>query len=103
MAFNTDGITQKENEKFTTLNGAWSLRGVTHSYLNFLDEATSGTDTYLGFEFTGGGWLIKYIDASTGSVMRYATKKNNTTTLDYTTAWTNKASLAYGLWSEAID
>lgn len=102
MATTRDTLTQKELEKFINMGGVWAVRTVTNDLWIVLDEITSGTDTYVGYEIVSGGWLIKYIDTSTGTVIRFASQKNNTSTTDYSTAWTNRASLTYGLYSEAF-
>jgi hypothetical protein len=102
MAQTRDSLQQKEIEKFTRLGNKWAINTVMHDLLNVLDETTSGTNTYVGYQDNGGGWVIKYIDTSSGTSIRWASISNNTGTTDYTTAWTNRASLTYGLFSEAF-
>lgn len=102
MANTRDSINQREMEKFINMGGVWAVRTVMNDLWIVLDEVTSGTDTYVGYEIVSGGWLIKHIDTSAGTVIRFASQKNNTGTTDYSTAWTNRASLTYGLYSEAF-
>lgn len=102
MANIRDNLTQKELEKFINIGGTWGVRVVMHDIWNTLNEITSGTDTYVGYQNVGGDWMIKYIDTSNGNSIRFATIKNNTSTVDYTTAWSNRDSLTYGLFSDAF-
>ena len=64
-------------------------------------EATS-TQLYLGKQTASGAWLVMSIDTTSGVVIRYATVTNNPATTIYTTAWTNRATLTYGYYSEAF-
>jgi hypothetical protein len=56
------------------------------------------TFTYIGKQFRD-HWLI--INASSTSI-RYASVKNNPTRTTYTTAWTNRATLNYGYYLDAV-
>lgn len=69
--------------------------------LNDLDEA-SDTVTYLGKEAFDGTWYIQKMDTTTGIAMGHATRKNNTSTTNYSDAWTARTSLSYGDYSQAL-
>lgn len=67
------------------------------------NESTSGNTTYTGNEDPEGKWyLMKVTTATGGTTIRYASVINNDAVSDYTTAWDNKESLEYGLYSEAF-
>ena len=69
----------------------------------FLDEEESGSEMYVGYERPNGKWLIvKYDLNSSWNRGRYASEVNNSSYTDYTSAWNNKNSLTYGLYSETI-
>ena len=70
---------------------------------NHTDSTTTGI-TYVGMEDSEGVWVVQKIDSTTPntSVMTYASVKNNSNTSTYSSAWTNRASLSYGLYSEAF-
>lgn len=68
----------------------------------FMDASVKASSiTYIGKEKEDGSWLINKLDETTGVVSRYAGIQNNPTQTTYTAAWTNKATLTYGLRSEA--
>lgn len=54
-----------------------------------IDKA-SATITYIGATDRAGNWYIKKIDETTGITMRFIKGDTN-----YTTNWTNRASLTY--------
>jgi hypothetical protein len=58
---------------------------------------------YDGGEDKDGSWCIQSV-AQSGSVLtlRFATKTNNPTYSNYLSAWTDRAVLTYGLFSEAF-
>jgi hypothetical protein len=60
-----------------------------------------GAVTYVGKEDPAGDWYLQKIDKSSGTSIRYATVKNNATYTNYTDAWTDRASLTYGTYSQA--
>jgi hypothetical protein len=66
------------------------------------DRVDVGTDTWVGFEDPEGDWIIQKIDQSSGTSIRYATIINNTSTTSYSDAWTNRATLTYGTYSQAF-
>jgi len=68
---------------------------------NEIEEASS-TVTYIGLENEDGAWYIKKIDTSSGTVFSHATETNNGSYDNYTDAWTNRATLTYGDYSEAF-
>ena len=81
-----------------------SLFDIANRYVggvNNVDEASS-TLTYVGKELASGDWLIQKIDESSGTSIQYATKKNNSGTSDYSTAWSNRTSLTYQDYQEAF-
>lgn len=86
-----------------------SLEEMETAVTEFLDkfqtneiEEASATITYIGAENKAGTWYIKKIDTTSGTVFSHATQANNGGTTTYTTAWTNRASLTYGDYSEAF-
>lgn len=54
-----------------------------------------GGNSYYGYQTLHGAWLIKRYDDTTGA-LRYAAGGEN-----YSTNWTNRASLTYALPAEA--
>lgn len=68
---------------------------------NDIEEA-SATITYIGMEDKDGLWYIKKIDTTSANAFGHATIKNNKTYKTYTTAWTSRAALTYGDYSEAF-
>jgi hypothetical protein len=65
-------------------------------------EEASATVTYVGKEMTDGTWVVQKIDTSSGTAITWATETNNSGTTSYSTAWTNRASLTYGLYNQAF-
>lgn len=65
-------------------------------------ENASATITYVGAETAAGVWWIRKMDSTSGSAIGHATEVNNATYTTYTDAWTNRATLTYGLYSEAF-
>lgn len=62
--------------------------------LNDLEDAATA---YFGLSDKDGKWLIKrFIDI--GGTMRYANESNNPTVTTYSTAWTGRVTLNYGLF-----
>ena len=66
--------------------------------VNDIDEV--GAITYIGIEDANATWIIKKLDETSGISIRYATIGNNPTQSTYTDAWTNRATLTYGRYSE---
>ena len=66
-----------------------------------IDEA-SATVTYIGKMDADGGWMIQKIDTSSGTAFTYATVLNNTSVTSYADAWTARATLTYGTYSQAF-
>lgn len=66
------------------------------------DIEETGSITYIGKEDSNGDWYIQKIDTSTGTTIRYASKANNANIVDYTGAWTDRATLTYGTYAEAF-
>ena len=64
--------------------------------------AVAGAITYVGKESAAGAWLVMSIDATSGTVIRYATVANNVAVLTYAAAWAARATLTYGTYSEAF-
>ena len=69
--------------------------------VNEIEEA-SATLQYIGAENAAGDWWIRSLDTTSGFVFGHATELNNVTYTDYSTAWTNRATLTYGDYSEAF-
>jgi hypothetical protein len=65
-------------------------------------EQPSSTITYIGQEDSDGNWVIKKLDTSSGTSFRYATAVNNPSITSYSDAWTNRATLTYGTFSQAF-
>jgi len=64
--------------------------------LNDLEDAAT---SYFGLSDKDGKWLLKkFVDAA--GTMRYANESNNPTVTDYSTAWTNRATLNYNLFGD---
>lgn len=64
--------------------------------LNDLEDAATA---YFGLSDKDGKWLLKkFVDAA--GTMRYANESNNPTITDYSTAWTNRATLNYNLFGD---
>lgn len=66
-----------------------------------IDEA-SATVTYIGKMDADGAWMVMKIDSSSGTAFTYATELNNATVTSYADAWTARATLTYGTYSEAF-
>jgi len=62
---------------------------------NDLDDYSETNITYVGQEKKDGTWLILKIDENTGTVIRGASQKNNSSYSSYSNAWTNRTSLTY--------
>lgn len=64
------------------------------------DADTSGaTYQYFGFLSIEGAWIIQRFDLSTSNIVLYRYSAGSTA---YATAWTNRASLSYELYHEAL-
>ena len=68
---------------------------------NNIDEASS-TITYIGKEDRDGNWIVMKIDTSSGTSISYATKINNSSYADYSSAWAARTSLTYENYSQAF-
>lgn len=66
-----------------------------------VDEPSS-TLTYVGKVRKDGTWVIMKIDTASGTAIRYAGSKNNSSYSDYASAWNDRDSLTYGLVNEAV-
>lgn len=66
-----------------------------------IDEA-SATLVYICKIDADGGWMIQKIDTSSGTAFTYATVLNNTSVTSYADAWTARATLTYGTYSQAF-
>lgn len=76
------------------------LKSTTSFQVNDFEELTD--ILYVGMENADGTWWLKKLDeSSTPSTLQHATVKNNPSTTSYTTAWTNRATLTYGDYSDA--
>jgi len=73
--------------------------------VNHLDDgSTTPNVLYIGMEKDDGTYAIKKFDetSSTLPVVTYATIGDNPSRTTYTLAWTNRATLSYGLYSVAF-
>jgi hypothetical protein len=68
--------------------------GVLDAYA--LNDLLEGTPMYMGKAKIDGTWLIQRFNSSTGE-MRYANVSNNGGVTTYSSAWTNRTTLTYGL------
>jgi len=64
-------------------------------------DIDEGTVTYIGEMDADGEWKIEKVDSSVGVSVTYATILNNPTFINYTDAWTNRATLTYEIYSSA--
>jgi hypothetical protein len=69
--------------------------------VNEIEEA-SATVKYIGAETADGEWWIRELDTTAGTVFGHATVMNNPTYSSYALAWADRATLTYGLYSEAF-
>jgi len=79
--------------KDTPLDGLSGRTSPTDRY-RFTDYDDSGTVQYFGYTDENGGWYIMALDTGNKEA-RYAKGDSG-----YTTAWTGRASLSYGYFSE---
>lgn len=70
--------------------------------VNDMAEVPASSLTYVGKEDPSGNWYIQKIDESSGTSIRYATVRNNASYTAYSNAWTDRADLTYGTYSEAF-
>ena len=61
------------------------------------DIDQGATLQYVGSSKMDGTWLVKKIDESTGTEIRFANVSNNATKTTYTAAWTDRVTLNYDL------
>lgn len=91
-------IAYREHLKLTSDSGANQV--MDKFSLNDLEELS--TVIYLGYEDPTGYWLVKKIDSTSGKSFRFATVLNNDAITTYTDAWTGRAALTYGTYSQAF-
>jgi hypothetical protein len=65
-------------------------------------DKVSSTLLYNGLEDKNGVWVIEKVDSTSGVSLRYATHANNSSYNDYLTAWANRATLTYNIFSIAF-
>lgn len=95
-------IQDREYSKFVESGGKTSIRNITLSRYGLNEIAEVGVITYFGKSDSEGNWLIMKIDETSGTVFSYATIKNNSLVTTYSDAWTNRATINYGIWGEAL-
>lgn len=66
--------------------------------INDIDD--TGLITYIGKETADGTWVINKLDTTSGIVVTYASIDNNPTITSYQDAWTDRATLTYGLFNQ---
>lgn len=67
--------------------------------VNDLDESTNDI-LYVGGETSDGRWEVKKLDdTGTTTKVTYATYSNNPSITSYNTAWTDRATLTYTIYS----
>lgn len=66
-------------------------------------DTSNATYNYFGFLTQDNNWFIQRFDLSTPNVIlfRFATVKNNTSYVNYSGAWTARASLTYDYFNLA--
>lgn len=79
-----------------------SVAEKTAKYKTEFVDPVSATLTYICQESPQEEWLVKKIDSTSGTQITYATIKNNPTITTYALAKAGRASLVYGLPSEAL-
>ena len=79
-----------------------TIDALSHYGTNDIDKS-SATLFYEGLEDAEGSWQIvkTTIDGDVTS-LRFATVLNNSSITSYSTAWTNRATLTYGTYSQAF-
>lgn len=105
MSYNQSSVTRAVDSSgdsiLTYINGAGAhiqaVAPVPVQDVNDVDE--NGDITYVGIENANADWIIKKIDESAGLSVRYATEDNNGGYSTYSSAWSARASLTYGLYS----
>ena len=70
--------------------------------INNIDDTTTASVTYIGYEDVSGAWWIKELDETSNIVIGHATIINNSSTTSYSDAWNNRASLNYDINSQAF-
>lgn len=66
-------------------------------------EKVDATLLYDGGEDKDGQWCIQEVETNAGlTTIRFATQLNNPSITTYSAAWAARASLTYGLFSEAF-
>jgi hypothetical protein len=70
--------------------------------INDIDDATEAGVRYIGREDRDGKWAIQKFTETTMTVIRYATEHNNKAYSTYSSAWTDRTSLTYELFSQAF-
>lgn len=95
-------ITQHNKDYYTEIAGATFGKNTILELFNTNNVETVGSVTYVGKETASGGWLVTKIDATSGTVITYATKANNASYKTYSEAWTDRASLTYNIYSVAF-
>jgi len=73
----------------------------THEAYGTNDVEEVGAVTYIGMEDKLSTWSVMKIDTTSGASLRIASIKNNVSVTTYSSAWTNRATLTYGTYSEA--
>jgi hypothetical protein len=63
-----------------------------------LNDYASGTTLYIGKVKSEGTWLLQRYNTTTGE-MRYANLSNNVGVATYTSAWSGRTGLVYGLFN----
>lgn len=96
-----DRLDQLEKDKFIKVGGSVFSKTTTIPLFESINWDTSTANTvYVGNETANGGYRIDKIDL-TSQVIQFATKGNNATINTYSTAWSSRASLTYGAYSDA--
>jgi hypothetical protein len=63
-----------------------------------LNDYASGNPLYVGKVKSDGTWLVQRYNTATGE-MRYANLSNNAGVTTYTSAWSGRVGLVYGLFN----
>ena len=97
-----NNIQDREHKKFVESGGETSIRNTTLQRFGLNEIEEVGVITYFGKSDSEGNWLIMKIDETSGTVFSYAAIKNNSGVSTYSTAWTNRATITYGTYGEAL-
>ena len=96
-------INDREHGKFRDKRGGVVVATTNSVEFNLNNLDDSGDPIfYICGEDGDGGWIIKKMDTTTGVVTTWANQNNNPTVTNYSDAYTNRATLTYGIYSQIL-